>query len=182
VAPLRGPFALWDGAKMRDASLEGSVLLHSAGQAGSILLRGSTTDDVFQGYELMLDPRAGAVRLLRHDAADVHLLAEAKVPIETNQWYPVRFEFHGAHFRFWCGNGPGPLLECSDTSPILAPGKIGLRALGAGFSASDLTVHTDGHKMKVDGEETFTNAQARHRALQSFCLMLFNLNEFVYVD
>ncbi|HEX4131997.1 MAG TPA: DUF1553 domain-containing protein [Pirellulales bacterium] len=163
IDPERGPFALWQGASLADGTITADVTLHNASELGSIIVRGNAEGDVFRGYEVRFDPRAGVVGLRRH-GADVTLLGEAEMPIPTGKPLPVRIEMEAARLRVWAGSEPlapnpsptsgegrnasEPILDITDPQPLGDAGQIGVRTWGAAMTLDHLTV--DNHRQKLD--------------------------------
>ena len=96
----------------------------------------------------------------------------------------MHVEAIGARLRVWT-DGEMPVLEITDAEPLLAAGRIGLKAWGAALSLDELAMERPGPARPPPSDDVTVNpsaASARHRALAAFCLMLLNLNEVVYVD
>jgi hypothetical protein len=86
-----------------------------------------------------------------------------------------------------------PLIDVTDASPVAGEGWLGVSSSGAAVSVDDLTLHTISGAIQVAPERRdsqFRISQNEHRPEHcpepnpwpSFCLLLLNLNEFVYVD
>ena len=83
----------------------------------------------------------------------------------------------GSRLRVWLHGATEANVDFTDPTPMTAEGSVGIRAWGAPVHVNDLTVTAAGAK-----EAAGPGATAELRSLQSFCLLLFNLNEFLYVD
>jgi hypothetical protein len=147
VDPLRGPAALWNGPKFADGTLQAEITLANASELGAVILRAAAEGDVFRGYEVTLDPRAGTVSLRRH-GAELTLLGEAEVPIETGRPIPLKATIDGAHWRVWTGKGK-PVLDLVDPEPLNDAGRIGLRTWGAAMTVDNLTIATKNNRWDV---------------------------------
>ncbi|MEO8425692.1 MAG: DUF1549 and DUF1553 domain-containing protein, partial [Verrucomicrobiota bacterium] len=175
----RGPFALFQGERIVNGSIEARIMLHNSCEIGAFLFRGSTDGDLFQGYEVTFEPRQQRVSLRRH-SAEPTVLAEVSARFPSAQPFPVAISFDGPRVRVWINGGERPLFDVVDSQPVSGPGLIGVRSWGAALSLDDLTIATSERKVSVAGESE--HKQSQQRALESFCLLLLNLNEVVYVD
>jgi hypothetical protein len=184
--PSTGPFALYDPINFRDGSMELQLMLHSTAQLGGILLRATPVKEGMRGYDVTLDPRAGTATLRRHDEKGATVLAQAKRLLRTGRWYDMRIEAAGSRFRLWLGQKNASeamslLLDATDPKPI-TEGRLGLRTWGAPTSARDWSVRVGDQQTTVRGERRFDGPEAQRQALCAFCLVMLNLNEFVYID
>ena len=124
----------------------------------------------------MLDPRQQRVAIHRH-STNVTVIAEVPTSIPTGRPIPVRIEINSSRLRVWLHGARETVLDVADTAPESLAGFVGIRAWGAPVNVDDLTLITSAGKREVS-----SGASEEFRALQSLCLLLFNLNEFVYVD
>jgi hypothetical protein len=174
----RGPVAFAPGPPVTDVTLDARVLLPAAVGVPGLVLRGAPVGGDVLSLELLFDREAGTVRLVHHHADAIDVLAEAPVTLLAEAWFDVRIHARGDTVRVFVGTADvAPVLEA--TLPGLVPeGRPGVRAWGEGLSLDALTITTP------DGAHTLRAADpgAARRALESLCLMLFNLNEFAYVD
>jgi hypothetical protein len=159
--------------------IETKIMLHNSTEIGAILFRGSAEGDLFQGYELTFEPRQQRVSLRRH-STELAILAEESAQVPSAQPFPVTLRFEGPHIRAWINGAEQPLFDVIDSQALLEAGLIGVRSWGAALSLDDLAVTTSERKISV-ATETDQN-QSTQRALESFCLLMLNLNEVVYVD
>ncbi len=184
MEPGRGPFALRESEPFLDGRVECLLEPEPACDRFSLLLRTESVEGVDLGYELALDPKSGACELIRRAGAETsEVLGSVRHPVPAGTPFPVRVELAGARIRAWVGTveGAGPVLDVVDPAPRLKPGRVGVRAWGAGLHVDSL------HAVSPDARELIPvmrrddDALAR-AALESFCLMLLNLNELAYVD
>jgi hypothetical protein len=181
----RGPAALCDAETFADGEIRGRVRLSEASESLGLLLRSTVQGDVVRGYELALDVRAQVVRLRRH-AATVTTLAERSIALSKGQAIDLRFRVVGAKLSVWIGDGAEEMptqpawLEMVDSQPLSEPGKAGLRAAGSAVNVDRLTVGPVGRSPRMLRDELAPAAE--EQALRSFCLLLLNLNEVVYID
>jgi hypothetical protein len=172
----RAPFALWPDARFQDGIVETKVGRSGSTEFAGLLFRAEANGDVARGYEVVFDLRRQRVALRRH-GAELVTLAEAEADLPPGQSFAVKIEARGARFRVWLYDRPQPLLDIRDDHPIEGAGAIGVRTWGGALSLDDLAVTTaEGRREAGRGDP------AQARALQSFCLLLVNLNEFLYVD
>ncbi|HWA98057.1 MAG TPA: DUF1553 domain-containing protein, partial [Pirellulales bacterium] len=148
VDPDRGPFALWQGASLANGAVTADLTLHNASELAAILVRATAEGDVYRGYEVRLDPRAGTMSLRRH-GADVTLLGEADMQIVTGVSIPVRIEYAGPRLRVWAGDASEPMLDITDPQPLGDAGQIGVRTWGAALTLDRFTVHDHGRELDV---------------------------------
>ena len=180
VERQRGPFALWQCEPFQDGIAEAGLVLDRASEFGSLLVRASVEGDEQRGYEVTLDPRQQRVMLLRH-GKELTTLGHAEVEIPTVKPIELRVEMAGARIRVRLRGDTRPVIDAIDPSPINTKGLIGIRAWGAPFFVDQLSVGAA--SSKFDAAASKHNSDGiRTRALQSFCLLLLNLNEMIYVD
>jgi len=189
VERQRGPFALWEREAFQDGVVEAKLVLDRASEFGSLLLRSNTEGDEQRGYEVVLDPRQQQIMLLRH-AKELVTLARSESAIPTVKPITLRIELAGPRIRVWTDGATQSLIDVVDSNPMNAKGSIGVRAWGAPLSVDKLSIFSEGKKIDVIAAAPVNRASAGpgkknvadRRALESFCLMLLNLNEMIYVD
>jgi cytochrome c553 len=177
----RGPFALWRGASFADGVIEAKITLPGASELAGVLLRAKAEGDETRGYEVVLDARRQRVALRRHAAAMVTVAeTEARIPIGKS--FAVRIECSGAQVRVSLDGGQMPVLDVRDEQPVMEAGRIGVRTWGGAMTLDDLAVtpHRGGVGERIAVPSG--TAEPARRALESFCLLVLNLNEVVYVD
>lgn len=180
VERQRGPFALWQCEPFANGVVEAKLAVDRASEFGSLLVRASTEGDEQRGYEVTLDPRQQRIALLRH-GKELTTLAVAEVVIPTIKPVALRIEMADARVRVWVDGARQPVIDSFDSHPISAKGLVGVRAWGAPMCLDKLSVAADGKHFEAAAAQT-DNEGVRRRALQSFCLLLLNLNEMIYVD
>jgi hypothetical protein len=183
VERQRGPFALWNRSLATNSIIEACMILDRDAEFASILLRASLEGDEQRGYEVCFDPRQQRVTVLRH-GKDLTSLAVANALIPSGQPLVIKIELRGRSIRLWLNGDPKAILDATDPDPFTGPGKLGVRAWGAALSVDDMVVSNDGLRLKIEPEDGQDAAlqRAERQAVQSFCLLLFNLNEMIYVD
>ena len=177
----RAPFALWQGTTFTDGVVEAKMLLPTSSEFAGVLLRAKAEGDDSRGYEIVLDPRAQRISLRRH-AAELATLSEATVRIPIGKLFPIRIQIIGRQIRVSLHGEPLPVLDVLDPQPLDGAGQIGVRTWGGSVSFDNLVLTTlsggDGKTFAVRSGA----AEPKHRALQSFCLLVLNLNETIYAD
>ncbi|HVR74198.1 MAG TPA: DUF1553 domain-containing protein [Planctomycetota bacterium] len=175
----RGPHALLEGEPFVDGSASCRMRLERDGELASLLIRATKKGDGWTGYEACLDFSRKVALLRRHDG-ETKDLASVPFPGDPGAWRSVRVEAIAARISLHVDGSL--LLEAEDREPLLAPGRVGARAWGAPLQIEDLVLAAGSGETRVDSGGPATEDEARREALQAFCLALFNLNEFVYVD
>jgi mono/diheme cytochrome c family protein len=179
VDRTQGPAGLLEGEAFADASLSARCAFRAGCELGAVLLRAEPHAGGFTGVEALFEPAEGRVRLVLHEAgAGPRVLAEAGADLGFERWHDLRFEVAGSTVRLWLDGAAQPLLEASDPA-LPGRGRLGLRAWGDAFRLAGVTLSAGGSTRAVPPDERGTPEQ---RGLQSLCLALLNLNEFVYVD
>jgi len=190
----QSPFALWTGAFVSNAIIEVKLLPHIAFETGGLLFRAIARDDVVTGYECTLEPREQRLELRRLGPPQTSVLASAPLSIPETQPIPLRLDLADDRIRIWVGKKAEPVIDIRDPNPLPTGGHLGIRAWGAALSLDDLTFlpsvpvarHSNDEIFRPSGQSTETvrdssQPSPEHRALQSLCLMLLNLNEVVYI-
>lgn len=177
---LLGPFALCDAGQYTDGTIEARLKLHKASERGVLIVRGVLNDDLYHGYALVFQPRAQTISLERHDGKDVRVLASARAEFACDQWISNRIEVTGAHVRVWLNGDSNPVLDVTDPDPIDGPGNVGVSTWGAALTLDSLKLTTGGQTRVLSNAPDPRWAERSARA--AMCLMILNLNEFVYVD
>ena len=175
------PFALWDGASFTNGIVEATITLSAASEFVGLLVRARAEGDDSRGYEVVLDPRRQRIALRRH-IGEMTTFAEVDGRIPLGKPFRVRIEFVGAQVRVSLHGEHLPLLDAQDDKPIASAGQIGVRTWGGAMTLDDLvvTVFSGGGGARIAIPSGA--ADPARRALQSFSLLVLNLNEVVYVD
>jgi hypothetical protein len=177
VDPAQGPVALADGSKFLDGSVKGNFLINSGCEYAGLLARGKLTgDELTSAYDLVLAPKQQSIFLRRHDKKEIRILAAAGFPVLSGEWHNLKLTTRGPKLLAYADNKL--ILSATDPDP-LPPGDAGIRIWGASLQIDSPSItrnNTD--EPLFDGQ----NRLPRERALAAFAAVLFNLNEFVYVD
>lgn len=169
-----GPGALLERVVLADGEVSARLRISAGAPLAGLLVRARERGDAFVGLQVLLDPEAGLVELLQHVApgAEPIRLAEARVELEPERELALRVQLAGETVRVWID---GVLTLETREATHVAPGLVGVRTWGDGCELRDL--HVGGALI-----EPVPPPPAAERALASFALLLFNLNEFLYID
>jgi len=178
VQAERGPVALVNGVTFQDGTLCCSIKLHRNADLAAIAFRAQPHQDVFRGYEFYVDSRNGSAALNRLEKS-VTTLASAEVSLPPDRWHTVRIESGGNSIRVWLNEDSKPCLEIQERNPLPGAGAVGLRSWGAPLTFRDFTIMTQQWNASIRGDAV---EPVEQRALTAFCKIVFNLNEFVYID
>jgi len=191
VERQRGPFALCQAESGTDIVVQATLVLDRAAEFASLLLRATADGDEQRGYEVVFDPRQQRVAALRH-GKELTSLAETAASVPVRQPLSVKIELNGARVRVWLGGLGEPALDVVDPHPVSGRGQVGVRTWGAPLNVDGLVLTSGTRKLAINPgaaaskdsmakKDRLANA-AERQALESFCLLLFNLNELIYVD
>ena len=193
----KGPKLLWDavGPLGDGDSLKGEIRI-ADGSIGGFLLNvrePRVGADNWIGYEVSFYLDEGKLVLGTHEN-NWKPRARVAAPLRRGQWHWMEVRTKGDRVQVFLDNRPEPYLDHRMDQP-LAPGLVGLRSWGAQVDYRNLQVSKGGKVTKwlapEDPELTKTGDRlvlsgqgktARRRALEEFCSLLLNLNEFVYID
>ncbi len=189
VERLRGPFALWKNHESEDVTLEANILLDRATDSASLMVRSSVEGKNQRGYEVCLEPRLRQISILRQ-GEKMETLASSRFDIPLAELFNLRIECVGSVVRVWMNGAKIPTLEASDPQPILGKGKVGVRVWGAPVHLDLFSVRNGNQQWVAKPDEMESSpadvhsqpSSADRNGLKSFCLLLLNLNEVIYVD
>jgi hypothetical protein len=175
----QAPFALWSGATFRDGVIETDVLFSKSAESASLLFRARAEGEIARGYELVLNPRSREVVLHKHtDKLQTVAHAEAELPVGS--LFHLKIAATGSRISLWLRKESRPLIDIQENDATTESGEIGVRAWGGSVSFENLRVaaSTGQEARTVPGEDR----DGAHGALESFCLLVLNLNELIYID
>ena len=184
----RGPFALWNKHTFSDGQIDTHIAMSSNARFAGILLRASEEKGIQRGYEIRLDSVNDELSLLRHGEKAVTTLAKAELgKIPSNDWRILQINARGPRIRVTVDDVNKPVIDFEDPDPIVQPGDVGVRVRGGPTTFKHLIVTSDAQRFAVaanslDNDRATKGDTAKRRALEALCLLVFNLNEFVYVD
>lgn len=198
VTPDKGGKVIWEAAGVLDEGdlFSGEVRITEGEIAGLLLnvREPKVGADNWIGYEISLYLNESGIVVGTHEN-NWKRLAAGKVPVKRGEWHRLRALTEDGRVKVFLDERAEPVVDLKMDRP-LAPGMVGLRTWGARVEYRNLEVRKKG------GERvTWKPAQsvapsppqskvvlgdqsnlARRRALEEFCSLLFNLNEFVYID
>ena len=170
----RPPFALFEINAM-DTALSGEVTLAQTTSRASFFLRANASGEKLSGYEFLINVVDSALSIRRHRADKIEILADRSAQIDVGQ--PVSFVVSASgselNFRF------GDYTLSAEDRLSIPSGRLGVSASGGPVVLGNATARADGvdHNLVRDDP-----ARPARRAMRDFCALLFNLNEFVYID
>ena len=198
VDPQRRPYALHKTLRLADGELSAELSMQSNSEGASIYFRGGNEGDLYSGLELLLDPREDRIELRRHGKEKEPVVVKSSpLELNTGTWYRVRVVLAGPEVSAWVGQGsPGernPSLRATVEKPAEPGDRVGLSSREAPVGLSSLVVRMAGKTTtaEISGKKWIAAAgsgpganleRGMRQALHSFCLVLLNLNEFVYID
>jgi hypothetical protein len=177
VVREQGPFALRTGPTFANGTIETDLELAKSAESAGILLRVRAEADSARGYEIVFAPRAKEVRLLKHTGESV-VLATAPATLTVGTPFHVKIEFEGNRIRLWIDRSATAALDVVDENAA-REGAIGVRPWGGLMNVANLRVSMQGSEPV---QVASRSADPGQRALESFCLLMLNLNEMIYID
>lgn len=180
-----GPFAVWEGELPGPCTVRGRLIPHTALEGGGVLLGGTVVGDEYRGIELILEPREQRIALGQATGTNVVRLGTVDWAIKAGT--PI--EFHARleedRIQVWfdrdgSAGSSAPALDCArPKNPGV--GKLGIRAWGSALSVEQLVIESprvSTRSVLIQDPES----DPHQRALDTFCLMLLNLNEVAYSE
>ena len=177
----QGPHAFWEGDVFTDGELQTRVRLHPNSEFGSLILRGNSDGDGFKGYELALDPVENRISIRRHQNGWKDL-GSTPYLLRPGDDHVVRFVCHGPRVQVYMDENETAAIDVEDSAPLLEAGQFGVRTWGSPITLRDCTLKSGDDSRRLDIAPPGKAEEAKRGALRAFALVLFNLNEFVYVD
>jgi hypothetical protein len=187
VQPAAGAKSIWNEPELTDGTITAQVLLRDKTGDAGILARVADPQvgvDTLQAYNINF--RHDGLRLGKH-RNNWQELTGVRCELALDTWHDVRIELAGPAVKVYLNGETEPRLSYVDPQPLPA-GKIGFRTFQVGSALRKLTVRS-GEKQWV---ARFVPAceksvgkklpPAEQHALESFCKLILNLNEFVYID
>jgi hypothetical protein len=170
----QAPFALWDGMKFKDGTIEANVLFSKSTESAGLLFCAKAEKERARGYELVLMPRRNKLELRQHDGT-TRTVASVETALATGRPFGLKIAVAENRIQVWVDSRA--VLDFPDATRVEA-GQIGVRAWGGPMSLDNLSVTVGGEKKEISSE----NTNAKRSALEAFCLLLLNLNELIYID
>jgi hypothetical protein len=183
LEPGRGPFALWRGGSVGDGELEVEIVPQVGCSQVGLLLRASVgsggTGET--GHELVFEPRESRLTLRQLTGAGVVSLASRDGVALRGDRLKVRVRLEAERMRVYLVDDAAPALQATAATGFSTSGHLGVRAWGSGVSLDQFRWTPSGGVPRPLWAERPPN-WARHRAFESACLLMLNLNEVAYVD
>jgi hypothetical protein len=183
LEPGRGPFALWRGASVSDGELAVEIAPQVGCSQVGLLWHASVGSGGAgeRGHELVFEPREGRLMLRRLTRAGAVVLASRDgVALEKGR-LKVRVRLEAGRMTVLLGDDLVPALQATAVAGFPASGRLGVRAWGSGVSLDRFRWTPAGGIPRAVCPDRSPD-WARHRALESACLLMLNLNEVAYVD
>ena len=183
LEPGRGPFAFSSGAAVSDGELAVEIVPQVGCSQVGLLLRASVgsggTGET--GQELVFEPREGRLTLRQLTGAGVVSLASRGGVALRGDRLKVRVRLEGGRMAVYLGDDAAPAMQSTAATGFSTSGHLGVRAWGSGVSLDQFRWTPSGGAPRPLWAERSPN-WARHRAFESACLLMLNLNEVAYVD
>ena len=176
VKLARGPVAFSEEAAVQDGEISCQLKLNKNAEFSSLVFRGHAVGDTWQGYELYLDPQNQSVELRRVGDQTV-ALQKVDAQLVAGRWEQIDIAFSGAEIKIAL-NGK-TLFEITDQEPLSDSDRVGLRTWGAELAFRNFFVRDKFQSVEITGNQP---KQAGERAMAAVAKLIFNLNEFVYID
>jgi len=188
LEPATGPFAFWkEQGRFSDGAIEAELFIRGATELTAVVVRGLSAGgglaQRFTGYELAFVPPLKTIELRKATEKGSTVLASVKRELPPDAWLHVRLEIVGGRITATIDREPTPFLTADDAAPLARPGHVGLRTWGASLDVRNMFVQPSGGELvRIDPAQPPDAAEATARARRDLCLMILNLNEFLYVD
>ncbi|MDG2407711.1 MAG: DUF1553 domain-containing protein [Pirellulales bacterium] len=176
VRLARGPVAFSEEAAVQDGEISCQLKLNKNAEFSSLVFRGHAVGDTWQGYELYLDPQNQSAELRRVGDETV-ALQKVDARLVAGRWEQIDIAFSGAEIKIAL-NGK-TLFEITDQEPLFDSDRVGLRTWGAELAFRNFFVRDKFQSVEITGNQP---KQAEERAMAAVAKLIFNLNEFVYID
>ncbi len=185
----QSPAALLDEPVFADGIVRMRIEVTESSSRLGLLLRARADLEEVAGLELRFSPEDETVELLGHVAEASEILATGVARLQAGRDVPVEIELAGATLRLAVDGVPVLSQELpvgvagAAATGAFGPGRFGVRVVGEAVALHDLVIEAPGdavaarHAVGPDDP-----GPADQRALESLCLLVFNLNEFAYVD
>ena len=179
----RGPFALHNQANLTRGVFRGRIKGASSTEQIAVLFLASSKEDLTSGYELVWDYRKGSVELKKLGKG-IEILSSESWRMPADSWSD--FEIEISSKKIVATTNSVELTAELPTEKTSSNGGIGIRSWGGHVTVDEWSAVSEGVEIplwKNSGEPDMSKKQsATVRTREDFCLLLFNLNEFVYID
>ena len=176
-----GPYAVSDFARFTSGTLSTHVVLHTAFDRGGFLLHAGTQGERPTGIEVIFEPREQRLTL-RHLTPEPRILATTPAALPTQEPFAVRIAVENARWTIWLNDDSAPTLSATESEPVSSGDRVAVRPWGCALSLDDLEITPRGGAPVWRAAEATVGTPPERRALESFCLLVLNLNAVVYPD
>ena len=188
----RGAKMTWDTQMVGDGEISVELrMTPGRAEIGGLIARvrdPKTGADNWHGYELSLNAAQQTVFIGDH-RNNWNLRAQSPVKVTPGQWHKLRVVMQGPLLEIFVDDAREPNVTYRDPTPLPA-GVVGLRTWGSEIEYRNLSIKTAERTVKAHFQPAIRKPQpvpdvetfARRHALEAFCRVIFNLNEFIYVD
>lgn len=192
VAQSQGAKMIWDARPFKTGEVEVELrMTPGRAQIGGLILRVSDPKigaDNWFGYEVSLNAGDGSVLFGEH-RNNWMPRRTAPYAVKPGEWHHLRVELELTRLRIFVDRAAEPQIDIDLPEPLNGAG-IGLRTWGSEIQFRNLRVRDGGeiHEAVWPAPrmerlaETADSDWAKRQALAAMARVLFNANEFVYVD
>jgi len=189
--PDHGPAALFDGLQAADLRVEGRLRTATGPGFAAVLLRARSASaepaiiegfEVVEGLELRIPTETGGrLAVWRVEAGSASEVAGVDFPFASWEALQLTLELAGTRLAVALADtGSEQRVElAADVASWPHAGRFGLRSSGERLEWSGLALTAPAGRIELRPDDP---GPVELRALESVCLSLFNLNEFLYVD
>lgn len=187
VQPFAGAKSIWDEAEIGDGTVTAQVMLRDKTGDAGVIVRVADPKigvDALQAYNINF--RHDGLRLGKH-RNNWQELTSVRCDVAIDTWHEVRIELAGPAVKVYLNGETEPKLTYIDADPLPA-GKVGFRTFQVGSAVRNLAVQSGEKQWAAkfipvsDIPIANSLSPAERHALESFCKLILNLNEFVYID
>ncbi len=176
-----GPYAVSDSARFTSGTLSTHVVLHTAFERGGFLLRAGTQGERPTGIEVIFEPREQRLTLRRLEP-EPRILGTAPATLSTQEPFALRIVAENARWTIWLNGDSTPTLSVTESTPVSSGDRVAVRPWGSALSLDDLEITPGDGTPRWRASEAVAGTAPERRALESFCLLVLNLNAVVYPD
>jgi len=190
--PTAGGKVVWLESEFSDGTLEADVRVQGEGDAGLIVRVQDPQPGVDTLTAYNINVSKSRLRLGKHERNWQELVAVPR-QFPADRWVHLRVELNGPRIRIFVDQEVEPAIDFTDPRP-LAAGMIGLRTFRCPVQIQHLAYTGSGERQQLHLANFLSKSTARifvagprpnqsaERALASFCQLLMNLNETMYVE
>ncbi len=185
VKEAQTPFGLFQGLTYTSGSITTRLKISENSELVGLILKGTAEGDRLKGYELQFDPERKTVTLLRVDNG-TQMLAQIVNQNLRGRWVEIRSKIKEGDIELVLNSDNQLTIKTQDPNPIKGPGRFGVKAWGSYTKLEKAIIKTDqwtSDLIQVDQQARQQyEKDAPDEALKALCLLILNLNEFIYID